>query len=77
MTCKEYRTDTTLVRGGVKRPVNQKTVEAVYMTSEFVSSSAEEEVIAFCGGADEFVYSRYCNPTVKMFESRLALLEGA
>jgi O-succinylhomoserine sulfhydrylase len=77
MTRKEYRTATKLVRGGVKRSANQETAEALYMTSGFVYSSAEEAAAAFRDEADVFVYSRYGNPTVKMFEDRLALLEGA
>ena len=77
MTRKEYHTATKLVRGGVKRSANQETAEALYMTSGFVYSSAGEAAAAFRDEADVFVYSRYGNPTVKMFEERLALLEGA
>ncbi len=77
MTPKEYRTATKFVRGGVMRSANQETAEALYMTSGFVYSSAEEAAAAFRDEADVFVYSRYGNPTVKMFEQRLALLEGA
>ena len=47
------------------------------MTSGFVYSSAEEAASAFRDKADVFVYSRYGNPTGKMFEDRLAVLEGA
>ena len=47
------------------------------MTSGFVYSSAEQVAAAFCDEADVFVYSRYGNPTVEMFEQRLALHEGA
>ena len=77
MNRKEYRAATKLVRGGVKRSANQETAEALFMTSGFVYSSAEETAAAFRDEADVFVYSRYGNPTVKMFEERLALLEGA
>ena len=77
MNRKEYRAATKLVRGGVKRSANQETAEALFMTSGFVYSSAEEASAAFRDEADVFVYSRYGNPTVKMFEERLALLEGA
>ena len=77
MNRKEYRAATKLVRGGVKRSANQETAEALFMTSGFVYSSAEEAAAAFRDEADVFVYSRYGNPTVKMFEERLALLEGA
>jgi O-succinylhomoserine sulfhydrylase len=47
------------------------------MTSGFVYDSAEQAAAAFRDEIDTFVYSRYGNPTVKMFEQRLALLEGA
>ena len=77
MNRKEYRAATKLVRGGVKRSANQETAEALFMTSGFVYSSAEEAAAAFRDEANVFVYSRYGNPTVKMFEERLALLEGA
>ena len=77
MTGKEYRTATKLVRGGLNRSAHQETSEALYLTSGFVYSSAEEAAAAFRDEADVFVYSRYGNPTVKMFEDRLALLEGA
>ena len=77
MNRKEYRAATKLVRGGVKRSAHQETAEALFMTSGFVYSSAEEAAAAFRDEADVFVYSRYGNPTVKMFEERLALLEGA
>ena len=77
MNRKEYRAATNLVRGGVKRSAHQETAEALFMTSGFVYSSAEEAAAAFRDEADVFVYSRYGNPTVKMFEERLALLEGA
>ena len=77
MTGKEYRTATKLVRGGLKRSAHQETSEALYLTSGFVYDSAEEAAAAFRDEADVFVYSRYGNPTVKMFEDRLALLEEA
>jgi O-succinylhomoserine sulfhydrylase len=77
MTGKEYRTATKLVRGGLSRSAHQETSEALYLTSGFVYDSAEEAAAAFRDEADVFVYSRYGNPTVKMFEDRLALLEGA
>ena len=77
MTGKEYRTATKLVRGGLNRSAHQETSEALYLTSGFVYDSAEEAAAAFRDEADFFVYSRYGNPTVKMFEDRLALLEGA
>jgi O-succinylhomoserine sulfhydrylase len=77
VTRKEYRTATSLIRGGANRSANNETAEALYMTSGFVYESAEQAAAAFRDEADVFVYSRYGNPTVKMFEDRLALLEGA
>ena len=68
---------TKLVRGGLVRSANQETSEALYMTSGFVYESAEQAAAAFREETDNFVYARYGNPTVSMFEDRLALLEGA
>ena len=77
MTDKDYQIATKLVRGGQYRSANRETSEALYMTSGFVYDSAEQAAAAFRDEIDVFVYSRYGNPTVKMFEQRLALLEGA
>ncbi len=77
MTDKNYEIATKLVRGGQVRSENNETAEALYMTSGFVYESAEQAAAAFRDEADCFIYSRYGNPTVKMFEQRLALLEGA
>ena len=77
MTDKDYQIATKLVRGGQHRSENRETSEALYMTSGFVYDSAEQAAAAFRDEIDTFVYSRYGNPTVKMFEQRLALLEGA
>ncbi|MDB2324386.1 O-succinylhomoserine sulfhydrylase [Alphaproteobacteria bacterium] len=73
----EYRTATNLVRGGLNRSGNRETSEALYMTSGFVYDSAEQAAAAFRDETDNFVYARYGNPTVEMFEQRLAMLEGA
>jgi len=71
------RPDTLAVRGGLSRSRFDETSEALYLTSGFVYSSAEEAEAAFTEEIDRFVYSRYGNPTVRMFEERLRLLEGA
>ena len=68
---------TKLIRGGLVRSAHQETCEALYMTSGFVYESAEQAAAAFREETDNFVYSRYDNPTVSMFEERLAMLEGA
>ena len=69
---------TRAVRGGVDRSGHQETAEALYMTSGFVYDSAAEAEQAFASKkSTRFVYSRFGNPTVAMFEERLRLLEGA
>ncbi|MCB0992303.1 MAG: aminotransferase class V-fold PLP-dependent enzyme, partial [Acidimicrobiales bacterium] len=72
-----WRPDTLAVRGGLSRSGFDETAEAIYATSGFVYSSAAEAEAAFAGDIDRFVYGRYGNPTVAMFEERLRLLEGA
>ena len=73
----DYRRDTKLVRSGLERSPFQETSEALYLTSGYVYDNAEEAAAAFAGEADRYVYSRYGNPTVTMFQNRLAALEGA
>jgi len=68
---------TELVRGGQVRSAFCETSEALYLTSGFVYTSAEEAESAFQGATPRYVYSRYANPTVAMFEERLRRLEGA
>jgi O-succinylhomoserine sulfhydrylase len=68
---------TLLVHGGGLRSQHMETSEAVYMTSGYVYQSAEEAESAFTNDGSRFVYSRYANPTVSMFEERLRLIEGA
>ena len=71
------RAQTQLVRGGLRRTNFAETSEAIFMNSGYVYASAEEASGAFAGKNDPFIYSRFSNPTVSMFEDRLALLEGA
>ncbi|MDR3508022.1 MAG: O-succinylhomoserine sulfhydrylase [Caulobacteraceae bacterium] len=68
---------TRLIRGGLTRSPYGETAEALYLTQSFVYDTAEGADARFAGDEPGFVYSRYANPTVKMFEDRLALLEGA
>jgi O-succinylhomoserine sulfhydrylase len=68
---------TILVRGGSTRSPYDETSEALYMTSGFVYGSAAEAEEAFKNDGSRYVYSRYRNPTVTMFEERLRLLDGA
>src|SRR4051812_2523785 len=65
------------VRGGLLRPGFEETAEAMYLTSGYVYESAAEAEKAFTGDIDRYVYSRYGNPTISMFEERLRLIEGA
>ena len=71
------REATILVRGGLERSAHGETSEALYLTSGYVYDSAETAEARFAGDDDGYVYSRYGNPTVTMFENRMALLEGA
>jgi O-succinylhomoserine sulfhydrylase len=68
---------TKLVRGGLTRSEFGETSEALFLNSGFVYPDAETAAARFAGEDDGFVYSRYGNPTVSMFEERLRLLEGA
>ena len=73
----ELRPDTLAVRGGLVRSAFDETSEGLFLTSGYVYSSAQEAEAAFKDEIDRFVYSRYGNPTVAMFQERMRLLEGA
>ena len=68
---------TLLVRGGATRTAHDETCEALFMTSGFVYDAAAAAEQAFAQDGSRYVYSRYRNPTVAMFEERLRLIEGA
>ena len=72
-----WHRDTHLIREGVNRTDHQETSEALFMTSGYVYDSAEQAAAAFKGETENFVYSRYGNPTLQALEARLAKLEGA
>ena len=72
-----WHRDTNLIREGVNRTDNLETSEALFMTSGYVYDTAEQAAAAFKGETDNFVYSRYGNPTLQALEARLAKLEGA
>jgi O-succinylhomoserine sulfhydrylase len=72
-----WRPDTLAVRGGLSRSGFDETAEALYLTSGYVYDRAADAEAAFAGDLDRFIYSRYGNPTVSVFEERLRLLEGA
>jgi O-succinylhomoserine sulfhydrylase len=77
MTTRRYRPATQLVHGGQVRSQHGETAEALYLTSGFAYSSAEQAEATFLGTEQHYQYSRFGNPTVAMLEERLALLEGA
>jgi O-succinylhomoserine sulfhydrylase len=68
---------TDAVRAGLARSGFGETSEALYLTSGFTYSSAEEAESAFKDEVDHYLYGRFANPTISMFEERLAKLEGA
>ena len=72
-----WRAATKMVRGATLRSNFEETSEAIFATSGYVYGSAEEAESAFKGEVQRYIYSRYANPTVVMFEKRMALLEGA
>ncbi|MEM9845999.1 MAG: aminotransferase class V-fold PLP-dependent enzyme, partial [Pseudomonadota bacterium] len=74
---KERKPRTRLVHGGTRRSQYGEVSEAIFLTQGFVYDSAEAAEERFVeAGPDEFIYARYGNPTVAMFEERIALLEG-
>lgn len=81
MSHPSYRPRTRLVHEGQRRSRFGETSEAIYLTQGFVYPSAEAAEARFKGelaeGEEGFIYARYGNPTVAMFEDRIAALEGA
>ncbi len=73
----KWRPQTRAVRGGQIRSNFDETSEALFLTSGYAYSSAEEAEATFKGESNHYQYSRFGNPTVSMFENRLAALEGA
>jgi O-succinylhomoserine sulfhydrylase len=74
---RRYRPATEAVHGGAMRSQFAETSEALFLTQGFVYPDAEAAEARFKGDDPGFVYSRYANPTVAMFEERMCLLEGA
>ncbi len=69
--------DTLAVRAGLARSGFGETGEALYLTSGFTYDSVEQADSAFAEDIDHYLYGRFANPTVSMFENRLAAIEGA
>jgi O-succinylhomoserine sulfhydrylase len=74
---KTMRPATALVHGGTLRSQFGETSEAMFLTQGFVYPTMESAEARFKGEDPGFIYSRFSNPTVAMFEQRMALLEGA
>ncbi|MGI1662753.1 O-succinylhomoserine sulfhydrylase [Palleronia sp. KMU-117] len=74
---KDWKPRTKLVHTGIRRSQYGEVSEAIFLTQGFVYDSAEAAEARFLkAGEDEFIYARYGNPTVRMFEDRIAALEG-
>ncbi len=73
----KFRPETLAVRAGQERSQFGEHSEALYLTSSFVYKSAAQAARRFSGEEEGTVYARFSNPTVTMFEERLAALEGA
>ncbi|MDK3016133.1 O-succinylhomoserine sulfhydrylase [Pseudodonghicola flavimaris] len=73
-----WKSRTAAVHGGIRRSQYGEMSEAIFLTQGFVYETAEAAEARFIElGEDEFIYARYGNPTVRMFEERIAGLEGA
>jgi O-succinylhomoserine sulfhydrylase len=74
---RQYRPETRLVHAGTLRSQFGETSEALFLTQGFVYDSAESCEARFKGEEPGYLYSRFSNPTVSMFEARMAAFEGA
>ena len=73
----DWKTRTKLVHEGSRRSQYGEMAEAIFLTQGFVYPDAESAEARFIkAGEDEFIYARYGNPTTRMFEERIAALEG-
>ncbi|OQX35538.1 MAG: O-succinylhomoserine sulfhydrylase [Oceanospirillales bacterium LUC14_002_19_P2] len=68
--------ETLAVRAGITRSAEREHSEALFLSSSFTYESAAQAQAVFAGDEPGNVYSRYTNPTVRMFEERMAALEG-
>jgi O-succinylhomoserine sulfhydrylase len=72
-----WRQATALVHGGTLRSQFGETSEALFLNSGFVYETARDAELRFRGDQEGFIYTRFSNPTISMFEERMALLEGS
>lgn len=77
MSENSYELETLAIRAGIHRSQFNEHSEALFLTSSFMSDSAAQAAARFSGAEPGYIYSRFTNPTVTMFEERLAALEGA
>ena len=78
MTMNTWNKRTKAVHAGIRRSQYNEVSEAIFLTQGFVYDTAEDAEARFIkAGEDEFIYARYGNPTVAMFEDRIAALEEA
>ena len=74
---KDWKTRTQLVHEGSRRSQYGEMAEAIFLTQGFAYDTAESAEARFVkAGEDEFIYARYGNPTTRMFEERIAAIEG-
>ncbi|MBE0694214.1 MAG: O-succinylhomoserine sulfhydrylase [Aquamicrobium sp.] len=76
-TKRNWKPATAMVHAGTMRSPFGETSEALYLTQGYVYDTAESAEARFKGEVPGFIYSRYANPTVDMFERRMCELEGA
>ena len=74
---KKKRISTRLVRGGINRSRFFETSETLYLTSGYVYKTAEEAEDAFKEKKKRFMYSRFGNPTIEMFQNKMSQIEEA
>jgi O-succinylhomoserine sulfhydrylase len=74
---KRRKAQTMLVHGGMERSQHGETSEAIFFNSGFVYPTSAGAEARFTGDEPGYIYSRFSNPTVEMFQQRAALLEGA
>jgi O-succinylhomoserine sulfhydrylase len=77
VSARSYRPETRLVHSGILRSQFQENAEALYLTQSYVYDSAASAEARFKGDEPGYIYSRYGNPTLSMFETRMAEFEGA
>jgi O-succinylhomoserine sulfhydrylase len=73
----DFEFETLAIRAGIHRSQFNEHSEALYLTSSYVFENAAQAAARFANEEPGMVYSRYTNPTVQMFQERLAALEGA